>query len=160
MPGCHGEGGAGCQGETPEEERQHPECTACSAHTHQPGRYSAPENTSRRESEWLSLLLLSLAFQSSCSKTDLTGCGDDDCKVGLTRRRRLFAAAHVSPAVALQLCVVVQDYCDHVDGSHCPPQDGPSCTTPSKSKENQGESRTLGGRGGSALFSSSGQEVS
>ncbi|XP_075883883.1 kinesin-like protein KIF13A isoform X3 [Nelusetta ayraudi] len=47
---------------------------------------------------------------SSCSKTDLTGCGDDDCK----------------------------DQCDHVDGNHCPPQEGPFCTTPSKSKENQG----------------------
>ncbi|XP_018544451.1 kinesin-like protein KIF13A isoform X6 [Lates calcarifer] len=47
---------------------------------------------------------------SSCSKTDLTGCEDEDCK----------------------------DHCDHVDGSNCNPQDSSLCSTPIKSKENQG----------------------
>ncbi|XP_047189134.1 kinesin-like protein KIF13A isoform X9 [Scophthalmus maximus] len=48
--------------------------------------------------------------QSSCSKTDLTGCEDEDCK----------------------------DHCDHVDSSNCNPQDGSLCSTPTKCKENQG----------------------
>nr|XP_019948942.1 PREDICTED: kinesin-like protein KIF13A isoform X5 [Paralichthys olivaceus] len=47
---------------------------------------------------------------SSCSKTDLTGCEDEDCK----------------------------DHCDHVDSSSCNPQDGSLCSTPIKNKENQG----------------------
>ncbi|XP_071325438.1 kinesin-like protein KIF13A isoform X3 [Trachinotus anak] len=47
---------------------------------------------------------------SSCSKTDLTGCEDEDCK----------------------------DQCDHMDSSNCNPQDGSLCGTPIKSKENQG----------------------
>ncbi|XP_055358845.1 kinesin-like protein KIF13A isoform X2 [Betta splendens] len=47
---------------------------------------------------------------SSCSKADLTGCEDEDCK----------------------------DHCDHADGSNCNPQDGSLCTTPIKGKENQG----------------------
>ncbi|KAG7242099.1 hypothetical protein INR49_024145 [Caranx melampygus] len=47
---------------------------------------------------------------SSCSKTDLTGCEDEDCK----------------------------DHCDHVDSSNCNPQDGSLCSTPIKNKENQG----------------------
>ncbi|XP_056236713.1 kinesin-like protein KIF13A isoform X5 [Seriola aureovittata] len=47
---------------------------------------------------------------SSCSKIDLTVCEDEDCK----------------------------DHCDHVDSSNCNPQDGSLCSTPIKSKENQG----------------------
>ncbi|XP_039972856.1 kinesin-like protein KIF13A isoform X4 [Xiphias gladius] len=47
---------------------------------------------------------------SSCSKTDLTGCEDEDCK----------------------------DHCDHADSSTCNPQDGSLCSTPIKSKDNQG----------------------
>ncbi|KAK5862398.1 hypothetical protein PBY51_017800 [Eleginops maclovinus] len=47
---------------------------------------------------------------SSCSKTDLTGCEDEDCK----------------------------DHCDHVDSTNCNPPDGSFCTTPIKSKENPG----------------------
>ncbi|XP_030013176.1 kinesin-like protein KIF13A isoform X5 [Sphaeramia orbicularis] len=47
---------------------------------------------------------------SSCSKTDLTGCEDEDCK----------------------------DHCDHVDSSICNTQDASVCTTPIKCKENQG----------------------
>ncbi|XP_026227777.1 kinesin-like protein KIF13A isoform X3 [Anabas testudineus] len=47
---------------------------------------------------------------SSCSKTDLTACEDEDCK----------------------------DHCDHVDSSNCNPQEGSLCSTPIKSKENQG----------------------
>lgn len=35
----------------------------------------------------------------------------------------------------------MQDHCDHVDGTSCAPQDGPFCTTPIKSKENQGKRR-------------------
>nr|XP_046255441.1 kinesin-like protein KIF13A isoform X4 [Scatophagus argus] len=46
---------------------------------------------------------------SSCSKTDLTGCEDEDCK----------------------------DHCDHMDSTICNPQEGLFCTTPIKSKENQ-----------------------
>nr|XP_057939491.1 kinesin-like protein KIF13A isoform X2 [Doryrhamphus excisus] len=45
---------------------------------------------------------------SSCSKTDLTGCEDEDCK----------------------------DHCDHVDS--CNPQDGSLCSTPVKNKEGPG----------------------
>ncbi|XP_047454609.1 kinesin-like protein KIF13A isoform X7 [Mugil cephalus] len=45
----------------------------------------------------------------SCSKTDLTGCEDEDCK----------------------------DHCDHVDtNTNCSPLDGQLCTTPIKNKEN------------------------
>ncbi|XP_078109235.1 kinesin-like protein KIF13A isoform X6 [Sander vitreus] len=47
---------------------------------------------------------------SSCSKTDLTGCEDEDCK----------------------------DHCDHVDSTNCNPPEGSLCTTPIKSKENPG----------------------
>ncbi|XP_045900577.1 kinesin-like protein KIF13A isoform X10 [Micropterus dolomieu] len=47
---------------------------------------------------------------SSCSKTDLTGCEDEDCK----------------------------DHCEHVDSSTYNPQEGSLCTTPIKSKENPG----------------------
>ncbi|XP_028435476.1 kinesin-like protein KIF13A isoform X6 [Perca flavescens] len=47
---------------------------------------------------------------SSCSKTDLTGCEDEDCK----------------------------DHCDHVDSTNCNPPEGLLCTTPIKSKENPG----------------------
>ncbi|XP_076009871.1 kinesin-like protein KIF13A isoform X2 [Genypterus blacodes] len=47
---------------------------------------------------------------SFCSKTDLTGCEDEDSK----------------------------DQCDHVDASNCNPQDVSLCSTPIKSKENQG----------------------
>ncbi|XP_070692302.1 kinesin-like protein KIF13A [Pempheris klunzingeri] len=47
---------------------------------------------------------------SSCSKTDLTGCEDEDCK----------------------------DHCDHVDSTICNPQEGSFCTTPIKCKENPG----------------------
>nr|XP_043889683.1 kinesin-like protein KIF13A isoform X2 [Solea senegalensis] len=47
---------------------------------------------------------------SSCSKTDLTGCEDEDYK----------------------------DHCDHVDNSNYNPQDGSLCSTPVKSRENQG----------------------
>lgn len=47
---------------------------------------------------------------SSCSKTDLTGCEDEDCK----------------------------DHCDHVDSTNCNPLEGSGCTTPIKSKENPG----------------------
>ncbi|XP_034084087.1 kinesin-like protein KIF13A isoform X3 [Gymnodraco acuticeps] len=46
---------------------------------------------------------------SSCSKTDLTGCEDEDCK----------------------------DHCDHVD-TNCNPPDVSLCTTPIKCKENPG----------------------
>ncbi|XP_010773266.1 kinesin-like protein KIF13A [Notothenia coriiceps] len=46
---------------------------------------------------------------SSCSKTDLTGCEDEDCK----------------------------DHCDHVD-TNCNPPDVLLCTTPIKCKENPG----------------------
>ncbi|XP_034729717.1 kinesin-like protein KIF13A isoform X1 [Etheostoma cragini] len=47
---------------------------------------------------------------SSCSKTDLTGCEDEDCK----------------------------DHCDHVDSTNCNPPEGSLCSTPIKSKENSG----------------------
>ncbi|XP_051262747.1 kinesin-like protein KIF13A isoform X6 [Dicentrarchus labrax] len=47
---------------------------------------------------------------SSCSKIDLTGCEDEDCK----------------------------DHCDHVDNTNSNPQEGSLCTTPIKSKENPG----------------------
>ncbi|KAE8288717.1 Kinesin-like protein KIF13A Kinesin-like protein RBKIN [Larimichthys crocea] len=47
---------------------------------------------------------------SSCSKTDLTGCEDEDCK----------------------------DHCDHVDSTNCTLPEGALCTTPIKSKENPG----------------------
>ncbi|XP_030249392.1 kinesin-like protein KIF13A isoform X3 [Sparus aurata] len=47
---------------------------------------------------------------SSCSKMDLTGCEDEDCK----------------------------DHCDHVDNTNCSLQEGPVCTTPIKNKENPG----------------------
>ncbi|XP_041797559.1 kinesin-like protein KIF13A isoform X9 [Chelmon rostratus] len=47
---------------------------------------------------------------SSCSKTDLTACEDEDCK----------------------------DHCDHVDSTNCNLQEGSLCTTPIKSKENPG----------------------
>ncbi|XP_035527856.1 kinesin-like protein KIF13A isoform X6 [Morone saxatilis] len=47
---------------------------------------------------------------SSCSKTDLTGFEDEDCK----------------------------DHCDHVDNTNSNPQEGSLCTTPIKSKENPG----------------------
>ncbi|XP_013767694.1 kinesin-like protein KIF13A isoform X3 [Pundamilia nyererei] len=47
--------------------------------------------------------------QSLCSKTDLTGCEDEDCK----------------------------DHCDRVDSTNCNPQDGSLCTTPIK-KESSG----------------------
>ncbi|XP_042279736.1 kinesin-like protein KIF13A isoform X2 [Thunnus maccoyii] len=47
---------------------------------------------------------------SSCSKTDLMACEDEDCK----------------------------DHCDHVDSSNLNPQDGSLCGTPIKSKENPG----------------------
>ncbi|XP_069552233.1 kinesin-like protein KIF13A isoform X4 [Brachyistius frenatus] len=47
---------------------------------------------------------------SSGSKTDLTGCEDEDCK----------------------------DHCDYVDNTNCNPQDGSLCTTPIKNKENPG----------------------
>ncbi|XP_028281452.1 kinesin-like protein KIF13A isoform X2 [Parambassis ranga] len=50
---------------------------------------------------------------SSCSKTDLTSCEDEDCKVH-------------------------QDFCDHVDNHNFNPQDGSLCTTPIKNKENSG----------------------
>ncbi|XP_074509947.1 kinesin-like protein KIF13A isoform X2 [Sebastes fasciatus] len=50
---------------------------------------------------------------SSCSKTDLTGCEDEDCKVN-------------------------QDHCDHVDSTICNPLEGSGCTTPIKCKENPG----------------------
>ncbi|XP_068178876.1 kinesin-like protein KIF13A isoform X2 [Antennarius striatus] len=46
---------------------------------------------------------------SSCSKTDLTGCEDEDCK----------------------------DHCDHTDNTFCKPHEGSLCTTPIKSRENQ-----------------------
>ncbi|KAM9852404.1 kinesin-like protein KIF13A [Aulostomus maculatus] len=45
---------------------------------------------------------------SSCSKTDLTGCEDEDCK----------------------------DHCDHPDS--CNPQDSSLCSTPIKNKDNPG----------------------
>ncbi|XP_074539167.1 kinesin-like protein KIF13A isoform X6 [Halichoeres trimaculatus] len=47
---------------------------------------------------------------SSCSKTDLTGCEDEECK----------------------------DHCDHGDSANCNPPEGSLCNTPIKSKENQG----------------------
>ncbi|XP_029308016.1 kinesin-like protein KIF13A isoform X1 [Cottoperca gobio] len=47
---------------------------------------------------------------SSCSKTDLTGCEDEDYK----------------------------EHCDHVDSNNCNPPEGSLCTTPIKSKENPG----------------------
>ncbi|XP_056299562.1 kinesin-like protein KIF13A isoform X3 [Pseudoliparis swirei] len=47
---------------------------------------------------------------SSCSKTDLTGCEDEDCK----------------------------GYCDHVDNTNCNPPEGSLCTTPIKGKETPG----------------------
>ncbi|XP_059194594.1 kinesin-like protein KIF13A [Centropristis striata] len=47
---------------------------------------------------------------SSCSKIDLTGCEDEDCK----------------------------DHCDHADSTSCNPLEGSLCTTPIKSKENPG----------------------
>uniref|UniRef100_A0A8C2XQS1 Kinesin family member 13A n=1 Tax=Cyclopterus lumpus TaxID=8103 RepID=A0A8C2XQS1_CYCLU len=47
---------------------------------------------------------------SSCSKTDLTGCEDEDCK----------------------------GYCDHVDNTNWNPPEGSLCTTPIKGKENPG----------------------
>ncbi|KAM7420660.1 hypothetical protein PAMA_015066 [Pampus argenteus] len=47
---------------------------------------------------------------SSCSKMDLTGCEDEECK----------------------------DHCDHVDCSNLHPQDGSLCSTPIKIKENPG----------------------
>ncbi|KAM7383581.1 hypothetical protein PAMP_003220 [Pampus punctatissimus] len=47
---------------------------------------------------------------SSCSKTDLTGCEDEECK----------------------------DHCDHVDSSNLHPQDGSLCSTPIKIKESPG----------------------
>ncbi|XP_036929156.1 kinesin-like protein KIF13A isoform X4 [Acanthopagrus latus] len=47
---------------------------------------------------------------SSCSKMDLTGCEDEDCK----------------------------DHCDHVDNTNCSLQEGSVCTTPIKNKENPG----------------------
>ncbi|XP_068426812.1 kinesin-like protein KIF13A isoform X7 [Clinocottus analis] len=47
---------------------------------------------------------------SSCSKTDLTGCEDEDCK----------------------------GYCDHVDSTNCNPPESSLCTTPLKGKENPG----------------------
>lgn len=37
------------------------------------------------------------------------------------------------------LCLLVQDHCDHVDGTNCNPQEGSVCTTPIKSKENPGK---------------------
>ncbi|XP_029958364.1 kinesin-like protein KIF13A isoform X6 [Salarias fasciatus] len=48
--------------------------------------------------------------QSSCSKTDLTGCDDEDCK----------------------------NHCDQVDNTNCNPQDGSLCNTPIKNKDNTG----------------------
>lgn len=36
------------------------------------------------------------------------------------------------------LCVTIQDHGDHVDGANCNPQEGSRCTTPIKSRENQG----------------------
>ncbi|XP_028326033.1 kinesin-like protein KIF13A isoform X3 [Gouania willdenowi] len=47
---------------------------------------------------------------SSCSKSDLTGCEDEDFK----------------------------NQCDQADNTHCNPQDGSLCTTPVKTKDNQG----------------------
>ncbi|KAM6995674.1 kinesin-like protein KIF13A isoform 2-T2 [Tautogolabrus adspersus] len=47
---------------------------------------------------------------SSCSKTDLTGCEDEECK----------------------------DHCDHGDSINCNPSEGSLCNTPIKSKENPG----------------------
>ncbi|XP_070822278.1 kinesin-like protein KIF13A isoform X8 [Chaetodon trifascialis] len=47
---------------------------------------------------------------TSCSKIDLTGCEDEDCK----------------------------DHCDHVDSTNCSLQEGSLCSTPIKSKENPG----------------------
>uniref|UniRef100_UPI0037E80FB8 kinesin-like protein KIF13A n=1 Tax=Semicossyphus pulcher TaxID=241346 RepID=UPI0037E80FB8 len=47
---------------------------------------------------------------SSCSKTDLTGCEDEECK----------------------------DHCEHVDSTNCNPPEATLCTTPIKSKENPG----------------------
>ncbi|XP_044063361.1 kinesin-like protein KIF13A isoform X8 [Siniperca chuatsi] len=47
---------------------------------------------------------------SSCSKTDLTGCEDEDFK----------------------------DHCEYMDSTNCNPQEGSLCTTPIKSKENPG----------------------
>uniref|UniRef100_A0A665VIZ3 Kinesin family member 13A n=1 Tax=Echeneis naucrates TaxID=173247 RepID=A0A665VIZ3_ECHNA len=47
---------------------------------------------------------------SLCSKIDLTGCEDEDCK----------------------------DHCDQDDSSNCNPQEGSLSSTPMKSKENQG----------------------
>ncbi|XP_034553280.1 kinesin-like protein KIF13A isoform X6 [Notolabrus celidotus] len=47
---------------------------------------------------------------SSCSKTDLTGCEDEEYK----------------------------DHCDHGDSTNCNPPEGSLCNTPIKSKENPG----------------------
>ncbi|XP_076593299.1 kinesin-like protein KIF13A isoform X6 [Chaetodon auriga] len=47
---------------------------------------------------------------TSCSKIDLTGCEDEDCK----------------------------DHCDHVDSTNCSLQEGSLCSAPIKSKENPG----------------------
>ncbi|XP_011483487.1 kinesin-like protein KIF13A isoform X5 [Oryzias latipes] len=47
---------------------------------------------------------------ASCSKTDLTGCEDEDCK----------------------------NHYEHVDNTCCHPQEGALCTTPVKNKENGG----------------------
>ncbi|XP_062421319.1 kinesin-like protein KIF13A isoform X4 [Pungitius pungitius] len=50
---------------------------------------------------------------SSCSKTDLTGCEDEDCKVS-------------------------QGQCDFIDGADSNPPEALLCTTPIKGKENPG----------------------
>ncbi|XP_033496289.2 kinesin-like protein KIF13A isoform X2 [Epinephelus lanceolatus] len=47
---------------------------------------------------------------SSCSKTDLTGCEDEDCR----------------------------DHCDHLDSTICNPPEASLCTTPIKCKDNSG----------------------
>lgn len=82
--GCDSEGSAQHEGQTPKTEYQHTKCTTCNGlTTHCNTELSLlPECKINCFEIWLDSDSRLLFLQTSCSKTDLTGCEDDDCKVG------------------------------------------------------------------------------